>query len=107
MLYTLGLTVISLAAAVYLFRVWNAWRQERRIKAAVADALNVDSLPEAGWANILANARNEMPHGQYEKFEKSIYSIVEHLNEVDASGLTTEKKRLAAFSDPNWKPPSK
>ncbi len=107
MLYTIGFTIILVAAAIYLFRVWSVWRRDRKNRAAVAHALDVDSLPEAGWAKILAKARNEMPPHEYEKFEKGVYSIVGRLNEVNTSGLATEKEQLAAFVDPNWKPPSK
>ena len=107
MLYAIGFAIISVAAAIYLLRVWSAWRRDRQNRAAVAHAWDVDSLREAGWAKILAKARNEMPPDEYEKFEKGVYSIVGRLNEVNTSGLATENERLAAFVDPNWEPPSK
>ena len=105
-LSTVSLFLISAAAAVYLFRVWMIWRKDKQIKVAVADALDVVSLPEAGWAEMLVKARREMQPDQYEKFEKGIHSVIARLNEINTSGLKTEKERLDAFADPNSKPPA-
>lgn len=87
----IGLTLI---VAFLLFRAYRRWRIGRQVKAA----LDVDSLPEAGFAKVLAGARAQMPAEDYEKFENAIFKLVGDINTVNSSGLASKKERLEMLS---------
>jgi hypothetical protein len=92
---TLAYLLVFIAAAIYIARAYRSWRLRQEVKRA----LDVESLPEARWANIIKKGKEDLPPEQHEQFEAAIFRLVHDLNTVNSMGLKTERDRLNALSE--------
>ncbi len=99
-----SILVIAAGAAVYLYRVYRAWRNQATLRRQVNDSIDLSKDPETPWVEILKKARTQMPADEYEKFESAVLMLVNNIGVVNRSGLTTQAEKMALLEKLNKLP---